>query len=114
MKALFLLFLVAATIAGFWKLFEKAGKPGWAALVPGYNMVVLLQIAQRPIWWVALMVIPFVNCVIFGLVALNLAKVFGKSKNFGLGLFFAPPVLAVMLGLDDSRYQGGTPRLAYR
>ena len=75
-------------IAGYWKVFEKAGEPGWAAIVPIYNLYVMLKIAGKPAWWLLLMLIPFVNLVIAIMVNLEIAKRFGKSDGFGIGLTF--------------------------
>ena len=56
--------IMGVVIAGIWKVFEKAGKPGWAALVPIYNIIVLLDIAGKPAWWLVLMLIPLVNVAV--------------------------------------------------
>jgi hypothetical protein len=53
--------VLVAVIAGVWKVFTKAGKPGWAAIVPIYNLIILLEIVKRPIWWIVLFFIPLVN-----------------------------------------------------
>ena len=50
-------------IAAMWKVFTKAGKPGWASIIPIYNMVVLLDIAGKPVWWIILFFIPIVNLI---------------------------------------------------
>ncbi|MBX7127233.1 MAG: signal peptidase I, partial [Cyclobacteriaceae bacterium] len=50
-------------LAAYWKIFEKAGKPGWASLIPIYNIIVLVQIAGKPVWWVLLMFIPLVGII---------------------------------------------------
>ncbi|RMF79097.1 MAG: hypothetical protein D6739_11265, partial [Nitrospirae bacterium] len=64
------LVLFVLLIAGMWKVFAKAGKPGWAAIIPIYNLVVLLEIAGKPVWWIILMLIPVVNFVVALLVSL--------------------------------------------
>ncbi len=98
--------ILAAVIAGMWKVFEKAGKPGWAALIPIYNLVILLQIINKPLWWIVLFVIPFVNFFAFILVAVNLAVCFGKSKLWGAGLLFLLPFLGYpILGFGDATYR---------
>src|SRR5215213_1016061 len=61
-------------IAGMWKVFTKAGKPGWAAIIPIYNAVVLLQIAGKPLWWLLLFFIPIVNIVVAAMVMIGVAK----------------------------------------
>ena len=92
-------------IAGMWKTFQKAGEPGWAAIVPIYNLIVLLEIAGKPVWWFLLMLIPFVNIVILAMVCIALAKNFGKGAGFGLGLLFLSPIFYPILAFGDARYQ---------
>jgi hypothetical protein len=101
------LLFVVAMIAGMWKVFTKAGKPGWAAIVPIYNFIVLIQIAGKPVWWVVLMLIPIVNIVISILVAINVAKAFGKGAGFGIGLGLLGPIFFPILGFGGATYQGG-------
>jgi hypothetical protein len=98
--------LMGLWLAGMWKTFVKAGKPGWAAIVPIYNFVVLVEIAGRPVWWVILMLIPCVNLVVMVLLCLDVAKAFGKSAGFGIGLAFLSFVFYPMLGFGDAEYQG--------
>jgi len=97
--------LLVAIIAGLWKVFTKAGKPGWASIIPIYNGIVLLEIAGKPLWWIILFFIPCVNIVIAILVAFEVAKNFGKGAGFGLGLAFLPFVFYPILGFGDARYQ---------
>jgi hypothetical protein len=98
--------VVVLMIASMWVIFTKAGKPGWAAIIPIYNLVVLLEIVGRPIWWIVLMLIPFVNFIIGILLTIDLAKSFSKSIGFALGLLFLPFVFAPMLAFGDARYGG--------
>ena len=97
---------MVAVIAGFWKVFTKAGKPGWASIVPIYNVYVMLQIAGRPGWWLLLFVIPLVNIVIGILVAIDIAKSFNKSAGYGIGLALLGFIFYPMLGFSDARYAG--------
>lgn len=90
----------------FWRIFEKAGKPGWAAIIPIYNVFVLLQIVGRPWWWLLLLLIPIVNIVVGFLVALDLSRSFGHDLAFALGLFFLGFVFYPILGLGSDTYQG--------
>ncbi|MBI2931015.1 MAG: signal peptidase I [Planctomycetes bacterium] len=101
--------LVVVTLAGIWKVFAKAGKPGWAAIVPIYNLVVLLEIAGRPLWWIVLFLIPCVNFVVFIIVVHDVAKKFGKSALFGAGLWLLSCVFWPILGFGDAQYQGAKP-----
>ena len=93
-------------IASLWKVFTKAGQPGWAAIVPFYNLIVLCQIVGRPLWWIVLCLIPFVNFVIVILVYIDLAKSFGKSTGFGLGMFFLGFIFLPILGFGSAQYVG--------
>jgi hypothetical protein len=91
-------------IAGMWKVFTKAGQPGWAAIIPIYNLIVLLQIAGKPVWWLLLFLIPGVNLIMLILVWLSVAKAFGKGTGFTLGLIFLSPIFVPILGFGDARY----------
>jgi hypothetical protein len=93
-------------IAGCWKVFEKAGQPGWASIVPVYNLYILLQICNKPVWWLVLFLIPLVNFIAAILVALALGEKFGKSSGFVAGLIFLPFIFYPLLGFGDDRYQG--------
>lgn len=91
-------------IASMWKIFVKAGKPGWAAIVPIYNFIVLLEIAGKPAWWIILLIVPVVNFIIVIMLSVSLAKKFGKGVGYGLGLAFLGVVFYPMLGFGDSQY----------
>ena len=97
--------LIVLVIAGFWKVFVKAGHPGWAAIVPIYNVYILLQIAGKPTWWLILFFIPFVNFIIAILVSIEVAKAFGKSTGFGVGLALLGFIFYPILGFGDAQYQ---------
>lgn len=103
---LFMLAFAVLMIASMWKIFTKAGKPGWAAIVPIYNIVVLLEIVGKPVWWIILFLIPIVSLVIAIIVALELAKCFGKGAGFGIGLVFLGFIFMPILAFGDARYQG--------
>lgn len=98
-------------IASMWKVFTKAGEPGWAAIVPIYNIIVLLKIAGRPIWWIILLLIPVVNIVVLILVSIDIAKRFGKGTGFGIGLALLGIIFYPILAFGDARYSG-TPQMA--
>jgi hypothetical protein len=93
-------------IASGWRLFTKAGKPGWAVLIPLYNLVVLLEIIGKPVWWVLLIFIPFVNFIVGIWVANLLAKSFGKTELYTIGMIFLPFVFYPLLAFGSSQYQG--------
>jgi Family of unknown function (DUF5684) len=98
--------IIVTIIAGVWKVFVKAGKPGWAAIVPIYNIIVLLEIAGKPLWWIILFFIPFVNIIMAILVGIAVAKNFGKSDAFGVGLGLLGFIFYPILGFGDAQYQG--------
>jgi len=100
------LVVMVVIVASFWKVFTKAGEPGWAAIVPIYNVIVLLKISGKPLWWFILMLIPIVNFIVLILVMISLAEKFGKSTAFGLGLAFLGIIFFPMLAFGDARYQG--------
>ena len=98
--------LIIFFIAVGWKIFTKAGKPGWAAIIPIYNIIVFLEIINRPIWWILLTLIPFVNFVVAIIMAMDLAKSFGKGTGFGIGLIFLSPIFSAILAFGSAQYQG--------
>ena len=101
-----LVFLVVM-LAGAWKTFAKAGKPGWACIIPIYNVIVMCEIAGRPLWWA--LVISFIPCVIpiMGLILMiDFAKSYGKGAGFGIGLLLLGFIFYPMLGFGDAKYIG--------
>ena len=104
------LVVLVAVIAGMWKMFEKAGKPGWAAIVPVYNIIVLLEIVGRPLWWIVLFLIPCVSIVAWIIIAIDVAKAFGKDAAFGIGIALLGFIFIPMLGFGDARYAGPPAR----
>ena len=104
--------VVIIMIAAEWKIFTKAGKPGWAILIPIYNVIVLLQIVGRPVWWILLLLIPIVNIVITIIVLSDLSKSFGHGVGFTLGLIFLTPIFILILGFGNSKYVGPAAQAA--
>jgi hypothetical protein len=103
---IFYLAIIVLIIASMWKIFTKAGKPGWAAIVPIYNIIVLLEIVGKPWWWLILMLIPLLN-IIFSIWVTNLlSKSFGKSEGFTIGLLLLGIIFYPILGFGDAKYQG--------
>src|SRR5665213_736601 len=84
---LLVLVVIVFYIVAFGKLFTKAGEPWWGAIVPIYNLYLYCKIAGRPEWWLILLFIPFVNIVIGLILAMDIAKAFGKSSGFGIGVW---------------------------
>jgi len=106
-SAIFVLFNLAFAVFMVvvqWKIFVKAGEPGWASIVPIYNAVLLMKIAGKPGWWVILMFVPFANLVVVILMDIGLARNFGRSDGFAAGLIFLPVIFLAVLALGDSRY----------
>ena len=93
-------------IVGAWKVYEKGNQPGWACLIPFYNIYVLLKIVGRPGWWLILYLIPIVNIVIWIIIQIDLAKSFGKGTGFAVGLIFLFPIFILILGFGPATYQG--------
>ena len=102
----FYVIILVIIFASLWRIFTKAGKPGWAAIIPIYNMIVILEIVGKPIYWVLLWLIPCVNIVIGVLVMIELAKVFGKDVGFAVGLILLGIVFLPILAFGSARYQG--------
>jgi hypothetical protein len=92
-------------IAAMWKTFVKAGEPGWAAIIPIYNVIVILRIAGKPWWWIFLLLIPLVNIVILILVSIDVAKNFGHGVGFGIGLALLAVIFYGILGFGDSQFR---------
>jgi hypothetical protein len=96
-------------VASLWKMFEKAGRPGWLALIPIVQLVVLLKIVGRPAWWVILYAIPVINAVLALLMAFDVAKAYGKDWTYALGLIFLPVIVFPILGFGSAEH-GETAR----
>ena len=103
---LFMMAVMVVMLASWWKVFVKAGQPGWAAIVPIYNIIVLLQVVGKPLWWIVLSMIPLVNIAVWIMVSIDLAKCFGKSSGFGIGLVFLGFIFFPILGFGSARYLG--------
>ena len=106
---LFILIAIAITlfaIVSMWKVFEKAGQPGWGIFIPIYNLYLLLMIAGKPGWWILLYLIPFVNFVIAIIVSIEIAKNFGKDAGFGIGLAFLGIIFYPILAFGSAQYLG--------
>ncbi len=104
---LFLFALVGVLMVSKWKLHEKAGKPGWSAIVPIYNTIVTLEMVGKPITWLFLMMIPFAG-IIWQIKTLDLlAKSFGKDTMWTLGLLFVPLLTYPMMAFSKNiKYVG--------
>jgi Family of unknown function (DUF5684) len=97
--------LVIFMIATMWKLFTKAGQPGWASIIPIVNTYFMIKVAGRPGWWLLLLFIPLVNFVILIILFLDIAKRFGKGVGFGIGLILLPIIFFPILAFGNAQYQ---------
>lgn len=98
--------VVVLVIAGMWKTFTKAGQPGWACLIPIYNIYVMTQIAGKPGWFILLYLVPLVNIWAAIVVLHGISTKFGQGVGFTLGLIFLPFIFYPMLGFGSAQYQG--------
>ena len=98
--------VIAILVIGMWKVFEKAGKPGWAAIVPIYNFIVLIEIVGKPMIWVLWLLIPCVNFVFIIWLYNLVSKSFGKSEGFTVGMILFPYIFWPILGFGDAKYLG--------
>lgn len=98
--------VIVLMIAAMWKTFAKAGEPGWAAIIPIYNQWVLTKISGAGTLWFVMMFLPFINFVAIILVSLGVARSFGKSDGFGIGLIFLSFIFYPILAFGDAEYVG--------
>jgi Family of unknown function (DUF5684) len=104
-----IIFLVAFAIfiiAAMWKVFEKAGQPGWAAIIPVYNIYIMTKIGGKPGYWTLLCLIPFVNVVFMIWLYNMISKSFGKDEGFTAGLIFLGLIFWPILGFGSAKYLG--------
>ncbi len=102
---IYLAILIVA-IAGMWKTFEKAGKPGWAAIIPIYNIYIMIEIVGKPSIWLLWCILPCVN-IVFSIWLINLmSKSFGKEEGFTVGLVLLGFIFWPILGFGSARYLG--------
>ena len=99
---IFWLAFMILMIAACWKIFTKAGQPGWASIIPIYNWYILCKIVGRPGWWVILLLIPFVNFIVGIILCIDLAKSFGKGVGFGIGLILLGVIFFPILGFGSA------------
>lgn len=100
------LIIAVVEIIAMWKLYVKAGKPGWAAIIPIYNVLVMIEIAKKPWWYLLLMLIPIVNFVIAIMITLDFVKAYGKDTVWGILAIFFAPIIYPILAFGDSKYVG--------
>jgi uncharacterized membrane protein YhaH (DUF805 family) len=110
---IFGLLVALLMIVAMWKVFTKAGQPGWASIIPIYNLYIWCKIVGRPWWWILLMLIPFVNFIVAIILCIDMAKSFGKGAGFGIGLALLGLIFWPILGFGSAQYQGpaATPKI---
>ncbi len=97
---------IGLILASFWKIFEKAGRPGWEGIIPFYNIYVLLKFVGKPGWWLVLFLIPIVNYIFIIWTYNMLSKSFGKDEGFTVGLVLLGIVFFPILAFGDAKYVG--------
>lgn len=100
-----ILALTVVIFAGFWKMFEKAGEPGWAGIIPVYNLYILVKISGNAWWWFILLFIPVVNFFATLKISIDVAGKFNRGVLFGLGLMFVSFIFYPLLGFGDYQYR---------
>src|SRR5213592_1572688 len=108
------LLIALLVIVATWKVFTKAGQPGWASIIPIYNLYIWCKIVGRPWWWILLMLIPFVNFIILIILCIDTAKSFGKGAGFGIGLALLGVIFWPILGFGSAQYQGAAASAGVR
>ncbi len=98
--------VVIFLLAAQWKVFTKAGQPGWACLIPIYNIYILTKITGKPGIWTLLCLIPLVNIVFIIWLYNMLSKSFGKDEGFTVGLLLLGFIFFPILGFGPAKYQG--------
>lgn len=92
-------------LISMWKVFKKAGKPGWASIIPIYNIYTMIQIAKLPTYYLLLFMIPIANIYAMFKIYIELAHKFNKSTGFGVGLIFLSVIFFPMLAFGDATYE---------
>jgi hypothetical protein len=97
--------IVVFLMVAAWRVFEKAGRPGWAVLIPFYNLYTLIKIAERPGWWLLFFLVPVVNLIVGMVISVDIARRFGKEDIFGVGLLFLGFIFYPVLAFSDASYR---------
>ena len=102
---LFQFALVGIQVAGMWAVFSKAGHAGWKAIIPIYNLYVMLQLGEQAWWWLILVFVPVVNLYAVYKIHAGVARAFGRGIGFGLGLAFLGILFFPLVGFGDYQYR---------
>lgn len=97
--------IIAFAIVSQWKVFEKAGQPGWAVFVPIYNILIMLKVANKPWWWIFMFLIPIANIVFMIMMLHRISLSFGKGAGFTVGLLLLNIIFWGILAFDKSEYK---------
>ncbi|MCD2201667.1 DUF5684 domain-containing protein [Halobacterium sp. KA-4] len=100
------LVVLVAVVGGTWLTFSKAGEPGWAAIIPIYNVYVMIKIGGNEWWWLLLLFVPIVNIFVLAKISIDIAESFGCGLLFGIGLWLIPAIFFPVLGFGDYEYRG--------
>lgn len=100
---LWLAIMILTVVVG-WIVFEKAGQPGWAMLIPFFNVYIGVKVATLPVWWFILLFVPVVNVVPGFIIPLAIARNFGKEPLFGIGMIFLPFIFWPILAFGQAEY----------
>lgn len=101
-----IVFLVFTAVC-YWKIFEKAGRPGWQGIIPVANLYFLTELVGKPVWWfIVILLVPCVNIVFIIMLNIELAKAFGKTTGFGILLTLFGIIFLPILAFGDAKYVG--------
>jgi len=100
------LIIFVLLVIGWWRMFTKAGYPGWLAIIPIVNLIVYALMSKRSLLWLILLLIPVVNIFALFYIHMGVAERFGQSILFAIGLFFLTPIFVLLLGFGDYQYRG--------
>lgn len=90
-----------------WIIFKKAGQPGWAAIIPIYNLIIMLKVVKLDWWHIfILLFVPFATVVYAIIIRLKLAKLFGKSTAFGVLSIFFSLITDAIIAFGEAKYEG--------
>ena len=103
---IFSLIIGLISIISYAKIFKKAGKPWWASLVPIYNIIVMIEIAKLPMWYIVLLLLPIANIFALFKINIEMSKRFGKSTGFGVGMTLVSIIFIPLLAFSDNTYEG--------
>ena len=96
--------VILLLIVSLWITVGKAGRPGVSQIVPIWNIIELIRISGKPLWWIFLFLIPVVNLVIAIMIYNAISQAFGKGPGFTVGMIFLPFVFWPLLAFGDAKY----------